>query len=618
MKNRVKSIFFNNADIIIFFILIMVKVFHYAKVISPYKLEYTLKLAIIASILPIISIAFILTKRRLTFLYIVDLILSLLFVIDMIYYKYYKDIISIRAISNSVLLSGVSSSVKQLVVLSDFIYLIDVVILFPVVIFRKRIKINHYSSNVRMYLFPLVFAIGIIIDGYSISGLNKQQPLLLTTMSNKLYIANSLGVLNYHMLDLYDFSSSSIKNKNISTPRVNEIKKFFDNKQTKISANLSGEGAGKNLIVIQVEALEQFVINSKINGNEITPNLNKWINKSLYFDNYFYQVAAGTTSDAEFMSMNSLYPAESGAAYYRYVGDTLESSPKLFNNKGYYTAALHGYAEGFWNRELMYKTEGFNKFYGEHSYKIDETVGLGLSDKSFLNQSIEKLKAFKQPYYAFLITLSSHFPFNDIKGYGSFNVGEYENTLLGDYLKGIHYTDAQLGNFLDKLEQEGIMKNSIVVVYGDHYAIPTTNVDELYKFENVSQKTDLTWYKYQKVPMFMHFPNDNHKGINHTYSGQMDLLPTLANMFDLPVKYVFGKDIMNTNTQYVLFREGSFTDGKIFYISWANAYYDISTGKRIDETSELKMKKEEILNDLSYSDDILNHNLIKKFEGSNK
>lgn len=618
MKNKIKSFFFNNIDIIIFFILITIKLFHYARIISPYKLQYILKLSIIASILPIVSIAFILTKRRLVFLYIVNLILSSLLVVDMIYFKYYKDIISIRAISNSVLLSGVTASVEQLIVPSDFIYLTDVVILFPFMFFRKKLQIRYYSSNVRISLFALVISIGIIIDGLSISELNKQQPLLLTTMSNKLYIANSLGVLNYHMLDLYNFSSTSIKNQKISTQRINEIKDFLNKEHTKISGNLSGEGVGKNLIVVQIEALQQFVINSEVNGNIITPNLNKWINKSLYFDNYFYQVAAGTTSDAEFMSMNSLYPAESGAAYYVYVGDTLESSPKLFNNKGYYTAAMHGYAEGFWNRESMYKTEGFKSFYGEHSYKIDETVGLGLSDKSFLNQSIEKIKTFKQPYYAFLITLSSHFPFNDTKGYGNFDVGKYENTLLGDYLKGIHYTDAQLGNFLDKLEQEEIMKNSIVVVYGDHYAIPNTDVSQLYDFENVTDQTDLTWYKYQKVPMFIHFPNDNYKGVNHTYSGQMDLLPTLANMFNLPIKYTFGKDILNTNTQYVLFREGSFTDGKIFYISWANIYYDMATGKPIAETKELKRKKEEILNDLSYSDDILNHNLIKKFESSTK
>lgn len=616
MRNRAKLIFLNNADIIIFFILITAKLFHYARVISPYTIQYNLKLAIIASVLPIISIAFVLTKRRLVFLYFADLILSSLLVVDMIYFKYYKDIISMRAISNSVLLSGVTASVEQLIIPSDFIYLIDVAILFPLIIFRKRIQIKYYNFKVRMSLFALVLFIGIIIDGLSISTLNKQQPLLLKTMSNKLYVANSLGVLNYHMLDLYNVSSTSIENKKISIQRIDEIKAFLNKENTKVSGNLSGEGVGKNLIVIQVEALQQFVINSEVNGNIITPNLNRWINKSLYFDNYFYQVAAGTTSDAEFMSMNSLYPAESGAAYYVYVGDTLESSPKLFNNKGYYTAAMHGYAEGFWNRESMYKTEGFKNFYGEHSYNIDETVGLGLSDKSFLNQSFEKIKTFKQPYYTFLITLSSHFPFNDTKGYGNFDVGKYESTLLENYLKGIHYTDAQLGNFLDKLEKEGIMKNSIIVVYGDHYAIPNTDSSQLYEFENVTQQTSLTWYKYQKVPMFIHFPNDSQKGVNHTYSGQMDLLPTLANMFNLPIKYTFGKDIMNTNTQYVLFREGSFTDGKIFYISWDNAYYDIATGKTIAETQELKMKKEEILNDLSYSDDILNHNLIKKFEGS--
>ena len=189
MKNKMKSIFFNNADIIIFFIIIMIKLFHYARVISPYKLQYTLEIAIIASILPIISIAFILTKRRITFLYIVNLILSSLLVLDLIYYKYYKDIVSIRALSNSVLLAGVSSSIKQLIVFSDFIYLIDVVILFPVIIFWKRIHIKYYSPNVRISLFALVFFIGIIIDGLNISSLNKQQPLLLTTMSNKLYIS---------------------------------------------------------------------------------------------------------------------------------------------------------------------------------------------------------------------------------------------------------------------------------------------------------------------------------------------------------------------------------------------------------------------------------------------
>ena len=315
------------------------------------------------------------------------------------------------------------------------------------------------------------------------------------------------------------------------------------------------------------------------------------------------------------MSNNSLYPAESGAAYYTYSGNQYDSLAKELKDNNYYTAALHGYNEGFWNRNIMYKSESFDNFYGEHSFNIDEEVGLGLSDKSFLNQSLEKIKTFKEPYYSFLVTLSSHFPYDDVKGYGDFNVGQYENSLLGNYLKGIHYTDAQLGMFLDKLDKEGITNNSVIVIYGDHFAIPKEYADQLYKFENVNNADDLKWFQYQKVPLIIHFPDDQNKGVNHTYAGQMDLYPTLANLFNLPRNDMFGKDLLNSNSNKVVFRNGSFTDGNVFYVSWTNTYYDIKTGKVIPETDELKNKKESYNKELEYSDDILNHNLIKTFNG---
>ena len=161
MRNIVKSFFSFNADIIIFFILIAVKLFHYARIISPYKFQYSLDFAIIASILPLIAIAFIFKRKRMLYLYIVDLIISLLLVVDMIYFKYYKDILSVRTISNSVLLTGVTESVKQLLFFSDFIYLLDVVIIFPFIIFAKKIKIKYYSKKVRISLFVIVLCIGI-------------------------------------------------------------------------------------------------------------------------------------------------------------------------------------------------------------------------------------------------------------------------------------------------------------------------------------------------------------------------------------------------------------------------------------------------------------------------
>ena len=219
----------------------------------------------------------------------------------------------------------------------------------------------------------------------------------------------------------------------------------------------------------------------------------------------------------------------------------------------------------------------------------------GLSDKSFLSQSLTKLKSFKQPYFSFLITLSSHYPYDDTAGYtkgtGAFDTGEFENTLMGNYLKGIHYTDAQLGTFLDELEKEGILNNSIVVLYGDHYAIPKSQIDQLYKLEGIQNATDLDWYELQKVPMMIHFPSDANKGVNHISSGQIDLEPTLSNLFGFKNKYTFGTDLLNSKSNVVNFRNGSFTDGSNFYVSFTDTYYDMNTKKAIQPTTVLKTMK---------------------------
>jgi phosphoglycerol transferase MdoB-like AlkP superfamily enzyme len=604
-------------DVLLFFALVVTKVMHYGNEISQeYFSAESLRPPVIASILPFLAISLLLKeKKRTNFLYVLNIIISFILFADTVYFRYFKDIISVGAVRNSLQLKGMGSTITSLIQEKDFLYLADVIVLAPLIRGFNKSKQNIFSFKIRMMLFVAALTLGIGMDGKYIYDFSKEQPMLITTMSNKVYLTKVLGNINFHILDINNFVMKEINSmKPVPNERKEEIKSYFSNNSNNQGNNLSGAGSGKNLIMIQVEALQQFVINAKVNGEEVTPNLNRWMNRSLYFDNFFYQVAAGNTSDAEFMSNNSLYPAASGAAYYMYSDDKLNSLPKLMAEKGYETAAFHGYEDGFWNRNVMYKTEGFNNFYGETSFNVNEEVGLGLSDKSFFNQSLEKLKGIKQPFYSFMVTLSSHYPYEDAKGYGDFDITGYEGTILGDYFKGIHYADEQLGMFLDKLEKEGLMDNSVIVLYGDHNAIPKEYIDQLYKFENIENATDLQWYQLQKVPMFVHFPKDQYKGVNHTYSGQMDLSPTIANIFNLDNKYMFGKDIINSSDQKVVFRNGSFTDGKVFYVSWTNSYYDIATGRPIAETPELKKKKESVLNELSYSDDILNGNLLKSFD----
>ncbi|AUN20623.1 alkaline phosphatase [Clostridium botulinum] len=621
LKNIVTKIIIRNLDIILFLILVSLKVMFYGKEISPEFFSYKyILLPVVASVGVLLGIGYFLQKHKRTkFLYVLNIIISSIIIADLLYYRYYKDIISIGAIRNAFLLGGVASSITSLFKLKDFIYFLDILLIIPFLKVYRNMPYKENKKIIRIGVGSLILAGAILLNGINIYKLSVDQPGLLNTMSNRIYITKVLGNVNFHVIDAYQFTRNKINNsKKLPEAKEKELVDNFEGKSQIQGEKLKGVGEGKNLIVIQVEALQQFAINAKVEGQEVTPNLNKWINKSMYFDNYFYQVAAGNTSDAEFLSNNSLYPAVSGAAYYMYSGNQFKSLPSTLQDKGYYTAAMHGYKDGFWNRNVMYKAQKFQDFHGESTYNIDEQVGLGLSDKSFFNQSLEKIKTFKQPFYSFLITLSSHFPYDDVKGYGEFNVGKYEGSFLGNYLKGIHYTDAQLGMFLENLEKEGYLDNSIVVIYGDHNAVSKNYIQELYDFVGEKSPNDLKWYELQKVPMLIHFPQDEYKVVDHTYGGQIDLYPTIANLYNLPRKYMLGNDLLNVADPKVTFRNGSFTDGKAFYISWTGEYYDIKTGEKITETEELKAKKQESAKDLESSDELLNHNLIKKLESESK
>lgn len=56
-----------------------------------------------------------------------------------------------------------------------------------------------------------------------------------------------------------------------------------------------GKAKGKNVFVIHLESFQQFLIDYKVDGKEVTPNLNKFYHdkSTLSFDNFYHQVAQG-------------------------------------------------------------------------------------------------------------------------------------------------------------------------------------------------------------------------------------------------------------------------------------------------------------------------------------
>ncbi|MFA9399194.1 MAG: LTA synthase family protein [Clostridiaceae bacterium] len=606
---KIKKIINNNLDIVTFFVFVSIKFSLYSYSLSGSFLTVLVVLIPTWACLLILCglSSFFNTKTRSRLLYTINIILTVIIIADIKYFAYYKDIVSIPVLKLGLLLGKVSSSVFALIGILDFIYVLDLFIT-PHHYFNKIEYVPNRKTKLKQ-AFSLLL-IGTVLNTGSVFAMSINQPNLLSTMYSKIYVAENLGPINFHTIDSFNYvKAAGQKDTELEEDVVLNIEDFFDEKNSNKENSYTGLYEGSNLIIIQVEALQEFVIGSTVNDVEITPNLNKWIKKSTYFDNYFYQTAGGNTSDAEFITNNSLYPASEGATCYIYPENTLDSLPKALKKKDYYTSTYHGYTESFWNRSVMNQTEGFDDFIGESSYNIDEIVGMGLSDKSFFNQAFNMIEVQKEPYYSLLVTLSSHFPYDG--DYDDFNVGEYEKTFIGNYLKSMHYADAQLGMFLDKLEADGTLDNSVVAIYGDHYAITPNYKDDLIQFLGMDESNDLVWAELQKVPLIMHFPKDENVGIHHEYAGQMDLYPTLANLFNLDSEYMLGNDLFSDEKGSIVFRNGSFADGKIFYLSGLNEFYDISTGKKIEETEELlNMKKDRTL-ELDYSDDILNHDLLK-------
>ena len=116
---------------------------------------------------------------------------------------------------------------------------------------------------------------------------------------------------------------------------------------------------------------------------------------------------------------------------------------------------------------------GFDRFINMNDFNLNETFGMGLREKEFFEKSAAYLSTVNQPFYSFLVTLSSHHPFGLPQKYKKIQLQPaHKDTLFGRYIQVINYTDEAIGLSLEKLKEYGLYDNSIIALYGDHRSIP--------------------------------------------------------------------------------------------------------------------------------------------------
>ena len=401
---------------------------------------------------------------------------------------------------------------------------------------------------------------------------------------------------------------------------------------------------GKNVIAIHAESLQNFAIGLTINGQEITPNINKLIKESLYFDNFYAQVGVGTSSDSEFTYATSLLPANNGTVFVNYYNNKFITMQNLLNNKGYYVFSMHGNVGDFWNRNTMHQNMGYDKFYSKSSFIIDEEYGLGLSDVSFFKQVIPMIKDIDEnigePYYGTLITLTNHTPWDDVDVYSNLDLSipvtidneiilrDYlEDNVLGRYLKAINYMDSAIGLLMDGMEEEGLLDNTVIVIYGDHDArISYRNYHDMYNYdlyedrvmnEEDSLYKEFNEYDYEiskSVPLIIWSKDLEEGEVINTPMGMIDVLPTLGNMLNVYNKYSLGNDIMGLDGKdnLVVFKDGSYLTSKIYYKASNNEAYTLINGVITEDYISKNMEKANEILDIS--DKIISYDLLRELK----
>lgn len=651
--NKIKSFVLDNK---IFFLFIIVNVVNdmFLRGITFGKLDNLFSivpiLSSVALVTLVLSFVYLFKKEFSKKLYLISItvFLTLLCIINSSYYNYFSSYTSISQLVTTKYLGEVKDSLITVVKLRDFIYLV-----LPTILIAYILKTKYRFSNTKNFKnFLKVNNLTVICTVLFALNLKPVDYSRLVKQWNRIYLVEKFGLYVYHVNDVFQ----SVEPKLIAIFGYDKAKKNFNDyyaKRTDVQSytnEYTNIFKGKNVISIHGESIQKFVINLKINGKEVTPNLNRLVKEGMYFSNYYSQVSVGTSSDSEFTINTSLMPAKVGVAFVSYFDREYVTIPKLFKSLGYYNMSFHANKGDFWNRNSMYKSLGYDKFYDQKAFKIDETIGLGLSDKSFFRQLTPILKKENdkhQNFYATLIMLTNHTPFPDISSYskdpldlkmyvtenGETKAYPYlEGTVLGRYLQSVHYADEALGELMEHLETNGLLENSVIMFYGDHDArLSSSEYKRFYNYDYKNDKTldesDPNYKKYgyyehelnRSVPFFFWSKNDNQK-INKTITnvmGAYDILPTLGNMFGFYNKYALGSDIFNTNNDNtVIFPNGNYVTNKIYYNSQADEAYDIEKkeviAKELEPKEYITKRTKETDQKLNVSNDILVYNLLKK------
>lgn len=564
------------------------------------------------------------------------LLLFIWLISNSIYYREFTDFVTVNTmLASSKVSAGLGAAALELFRPWDVIYILD----FPILaffFFKKWIRMDNRPFNKRASF--AITSLSAMLFSANLFLAEIDRPELLTRGFSNYYVVRALGLpafLGYSANQTYAANKERSK---ASEADLKPVEEYIQQHYAKANPEYFGMAKGRNVIYIHLESFQQFLIDYKLKVDdkeyEVTPFLNSLYHskETFAFSNVFNQVKAGKTSDAETMIETGLFGLNQGSFMVNYGGtNTQQAAPFILSKNGYNSSAVfHGNAGSFWNRNTAYKQWGYNYFFDASYFtkqNSSNSFQYGLNDKYMLKDSIKYLERLQQPFYTKFITVSNHYPYTtSLSGDDlGFPLAKTQDETINGYFATGNYLDSSIKAFFDYLKESGLYKNSIIVLYGDHYGISNSRNPAL---APLLGKNSETWSSYdnamlQRVPYMVVVPGMDKGGIIDTYGGEIDMLPTLEHLLGIESNKFLqvGQDMLSPDhDQIVAFRSANYFVTPE-YTSYSGRTYYTKTGEEItnpdEKTKEELDKIREAANlQLKISDSIQTGDLLRFFKGN--
>lgn len=568
MKDRLKQIV--TSPVCVFTLLLLIKLYVTRIVIfQDFHVGRLFVVSLQSLLVAMMLVEIFAKKRRFLWFFSTNLLFTGIFFAAIMYHKYYGVIVTYKALAQVGQVFQVRASVMSLTAPYYLLIFTDVILVLLLYYMHKPFKAwVHQPCIVDRKLAIGILAVALLASYANI--------ISNTHIYNEIKKAEKMGIINYEIYEIITaFQPTAEASKTLSLDDIRKVKGIEAKKEE--DRQFWGIAQDRNVIVIQLESFQDFLIGLEVDGVEITPVLNRLTKEHFYFPNIYQQIGQGNTSDAEYMLNTSLYIPPDGAASQKYGNKALPSFPKLLKRQGYTSMTFHTNDIAFWNRDELYDAIGIDQKYDVDFFGTEDIIAFGASDEVLYTKTLPELISRannNEKFYANIISMSSHHPYHLPEGKPTIALPErFDNTLVGRYLQLAHYADAALGEFIASLQESGLWEQSMIVFYGDHFGLPLNSLEkpDLKLMEELTNRE----YSYPvvfNIPLIISVPGRTEGAVFTQVGGQVDFMPTMANLLGVSLEknIYFGQDLLNNRSNLLPKRyylpTGSFINDEVVFV----------------------------------------------------